>query len=94
MGEGKALPEESSVQFSGSNGSVERGVQDIQGGIRAMFIGLQEKLGRTLDARQRIVALISEYAAYSVNRLQIGEDGMVTYERVGEKNANSAGGEI
>ena len=41
--EGKTIPEESPVRSSGSNGVVERGVQEIEGGIRALLLGLQER---------------------------------------------------
>ena len=42
-----------------------------------MFFGFQKRLGRKLDARERIVAFILEYAAYMLNRLQKGSDGKV-----------------
>ena len=41
--EGRTVIEESPVQSSGSNGVVERGVQEIEGGIRALLLGLQEE---------------------------------------------------
>ena len=41
----------------------------------------QEKLGRMIDARGRIVAFIPEYAACILNRLKEGEDRTVAYER-------------
>ena len=47
-----------------------------------MFISLQRRLGRKLDAKERIVAFIPEYAAYMLNRIQRGHDGKVAYERV------------
>ena len=80
--EGKTLLEESPVESHQSNGGAERGVQEIEGQIRAIFISLQDRLERKLDARERIVAFIPEYAAYLVNRLQRGRDGKVPYERL------------
>ena len=59
----------------------ERGAQEIEGQIRKLFLALQEKLGRAVDAKERIVAFIPEYAAYLLNRLRKGEDGKVSYER-------------
>ena len=38
--EGKTVREESPKQSSGSNGVVERGVQEVEGEIRAIFLGL------------------------------------------------------
>ena len=35
-----------------------------------------------IDARERIIAFIPEYAAYLMNRLHMGTDGKVPYERI------------
>ena len=43
--EGRTTPEESPVRSIGSNGVVERGVQEVGGGIRALLLGLQESRG-------------------------------------------------
>ena len=75
----------------GSNGVVERAVQEMEGKIRAIFLGLEERLGRQLDARERIVAFIPEYAAYLMNKLFVGEDGKVAYERVKGKKPSVLG---
>ena len=56
-------------------------MQEIGGRIRALWIGFQQKLGRTLDAKERIAAFIPEYAAYLLNHLLIGEGGKVPVER-------------
>ena len=45
------------------------------GEVRALHLGLQERLWRKVDARERIVAFIPEYAAYLVNRLSKGVTG-------------------
>ena len=74
--EGKTIPEESLVKSSGSNGIVERGVQEIEGGIRALLLGLQERIGRKIHARERIASSIPEYVAYLLISNQ-GEDGKV-----------------
>ena len=92
--DGKTVVEESPVKSSGSNGVAERGVQEIEGEIRALFIGLQERLGRKLDARERIVAFILEYAAYLANRLVRGSDGKVVYERIKGKEPTVLGVEF
>jgi hypothetical protein len=61
--EGKTIPEESPVKSSGSNGIVERGVSEIEGEIRAIFLGFQDRMMRRVDTRERIVAFIPEYCA-------------------------------
>ena len=89
--EGKTVPEESPVRSSGSNGIVERGVSEVEGEIRALFLGLQDRLGRKVDARERIAAFIPEYAAYLMNRLIQGSDGKVAYERLKGKKPSVLG---
>ena len=92
--EGKTMVEESPVKSSGSNGVVERAVQEVEGKIRAVFLGLEERVGRKLDARERIVAFIPEYVAYLMNRLCMGSDGKVAYERVKGKKPTVLGVEF
>ena len=58
--EGKVISEESPVKSSGSNGVVERGVQGLEGHIRALYLALQDRLGCPVDARERIIAFIPE----------------------------------
>jgi hypothetical protein len=59
--------------------------------IRALFGGLQERLGRKVDSRERIVAFIPEYAAYMLNRFHVGDDGKVAYERIKGKKPSVLG---
>ena len=89
--EGGTIIEESPVKSSGSNGIVEKTAQDVEGRIRAVFLGLQERLKRKIDARERIVAFIPEYAAYMMNRLTKGLDGKVAYERIKGKKPSIMG---
>ena len=93
-GEGKTIPEESPKKSSGSNGIAERAVQELEGQIRVLFLGLQGRLGRELDAREGIVAFIPEYAAYLYNRLHRGDDGKVPYERMKGKKVSVLGVEL
>ena len=85
---GKTIPEQSpkssggQFQSSGSNGIVERGVQEMEGKIRALYLGLEDCLGRKVDAREKILTFMPEYAAYLINRLHKGLDGKVPYQRV------------
>ena len=89
--ENKTLVEESPKRSSGSNGVVERAVQEVEGALRAGYIALQERLGRRLDARERVVAFLPEYVTYLLNRLKEGEDGKTAYERVRGKKASVVG---
>ena len=44
-----------------------------------------------MDARERILTFIPEYAAYLINRLEVGKDGRVGYERVKGKRPTVLG---
>ena len=91
---GQTLLEESAKYSSGSNGIVERSVEDMEARIRAVFLSLQERLGVKIDARERIVAFIPEYVAYLYNRLHQGQDGKVAYERIKGKRPTVLGVEF
>ena len=80
--EGKTHVEESPTGSSGSNGIVEREVQEVEGQIRALFLSLQERLGMKVDARERVVAFMPDYVTYLVNKLKVGDDGKTVYESV------------
>ena len=84
--EGRTILEESPVKSSGSNGVAERGVQEMEGHVRALFLAFQERVGSKVDTRERVVSFIPEYAAYLMNRLDVGTDGKVAYERVKGRN--------
>ena len=68
------MVEESLARSSGSNAVAERAVEEVEGKIRVIFLGLDERLGRKLDARERTVAFIRKYAAYLMNRSVEGDD--------------------
>ena len=46
---------------------------------------------RSVDTRERIVAFIPEYAAYLMNRMNVGKDGKVPYERIKGKKPTILG---
>ena len=83
--------EESPVGSSESNGMVERGVQEVEGSVRAAFLAFQQRGGRKINARERVVAFIPEYVTYWMNRLKVGEDGKTVHERVRGKKARVLG---
>ena len=92
--EGKTMVEDSPKKSSGSNGVVERAVQEVEGSIRAGFLALQHRVGRRIDARERLVAFLPEYMVYLMNRLKTGEDGKTVYERVRGKQGSVVGVEF
>ena len=48
-------------------------------------------MGREIDAREKIVNFIPEYASYSMNRLEVGKDGKVAYDRAKGKKPTVLG---
>ena len=79
--------EKSPVGSSGSNGVVERGVQSVEGLIRTLLSACQERLGTRIMLEEKIVIFMAEYAAYLINRLEVGKDGKTAYERCRGKGA-------
>ena len=47
--EGRSIVEESPVGSKGSNGDVERMVQEMEDQIRSLWFGLQSRLGKSLS---------------------------------------------
>ena len=94
----QTLVEESPVKNTqndgGSNGPVERAVLDIEEGIRGLLLHLETRLGVDIDARERIIAFIPEYAAYLMNRLRKGDDGKTPHERLKGKRPTILGVEF
>ena len=82
------------MKSSGSNGVVDRGAQGIEGHIRALYLSFQERMKRDVDTREIIVTFLPEYAAYLMNRLEIGKFGKVAYERVKGKRHTVMGVEF
>ena len=89
--EGRTVVEESPVRSSGSNGRAERAVQALEGHIRVLLLALEARLGTTVDAKEPIVTYMPEYAAYLLNRLEVGKDGKTAYERCKGKRATVLG---
>eukprot|EP00973_Karenia_brevis_P067966 9455799-Karenia_brevis.AAC.1 len=78
----KPVVEEPPKKVKGSNGVVERAVQDIEGRIRAILLSLEERMNREINAKERIVVFMPACAAYLYNRLHRGDDGKVAYDRI------------
>ena len=86
--EGKSVVEESPVGSSGSNGVVERTVQEVEGQIRVILLA---RLGATVAATEPTVTFVPDHAMYLINRLEVGKDGKTAYERVKGKVASVLG---
>eukprot|EP00973_Karenia_brevis_P093699 12418637-Karenia_brevis.AAC.1 len=54
----KTVVEEAPKKVKGSNGIVERAVQEIEGRIRAILLSLEERMKKEINAKEIIVAFI------------------------------------
>ena len=90
----RTVLEESPVKSSGSNGKVERGALTIEGHLRVLKSAFEGRLKKSVDAERRVVTFMAEYAAYLVNRLEVGKDGKTAYERSRGKRAKVLGVEF
>ena len=80
--------EKSPVASSGSNGVVERAIQSVEGLIRTLKCACEARWGIQLRPDEKTVIFIAEYAAYLLNKLEIGKDGKTAWERSrGKKGA-------
>ena len=79
--------ETSPVGSSGSNGVVERGVQSIEGMIRTLRSAAEARMNIAIGPEEKILIFAAEYAAFLINRLEIGKDGKTAYERCRGKRA-------
>ena len=69
-------------------------MQTLEGQIRILLLGLEHRLGIKVDAREPIVTYMPEYAAYLLNRLEVGKDGKTAYERYKGKRSRVLGVEF
>ena len=85
------MVEESQVTSSGSNGRVERGIQGLDGQLRALLIAFEGRVKRETSAKEQIVTCMPEYGAYLVNRIEVGKDWTTANERSKGKTATMLG---
>ena len=90
-GAARVIHEKSPVASSGSNGFIERGIQDVEGQVRTLKLALQSRIGETISSDHNIVPWIAEYAALLLNRSQVGKDGETAYERLKGKPCSLPG---
>ena len=69
-------------------------VQGVEGQVKALFLALQGRIGRKIDAREKVIKFIPEYASYLMNRLEVGKDGKVAHDRAKGKKPIVLGVEV
>ena len=71
-----------------ANGAIERGVQEVAGQIRAMKIGLEQRLGARVTTKWKIFEWMVELSTVLLNRCLVGHDGKTPYARLMGKNSS------
>ena len=90
-GGGKWIVEHSPVGASQANGVAERAIQSVQGQVRVLKLAAEKKWGIEIPAEHPAIAWIVEYAAFLLNRFEVGHDGKTAYERLKGKKATTLG---
>ena len=87
----RSIIEASPVGSSGSNGFIERGIQDVEGQARTIKVAFESHVGVEVPSDHNLVPWIVEFAAVSINRGQVSSDGKTAYERLKAKPASLCG---
>jgi hypothetical protein len=90
-GGGRYVVENSPVGASASNGMVERAIQSVQGQVRVLKLAAEKRWGVEIPHRHPVVPWMVEYAAFLLNRFEVGHDGKTAYERLKCKRARTLG---
>ena len=83
-----AIPVESPVGDSQSNGEAEAAVKEVKSIVRTVKMALESNLGRRLGTKDPILAWIPTYAADMISRHRIGPDGCTPHKRRTGRNWN------
>ena len=90
-GGGRFVVENSPVGSSQSNGVAEKAIQSVQGQVRVLKLALEKRRGIQIPHRHSVMPWVVEYAAFLLNRYEVGHDGKTVYERSKGKRAKTLG---
>ena len=71
-----------------ANGAVERGAQETMNQIRAIKIGLEQRLRTKISKNWKVIEWIVELSTVLINRCLVGHAGKTAYSRLVGKNAS------
>ena len=77
----RSFVEHNPVGDSQKAGFIEAGVKAVEGSVRAILYGLEEKLGCKISVTLPVFAWLVEHAAECLNLFRVGFDGKTPYER-------------
>ena len=90
-GGGRFNVENSPVGSSQSNGVEEKAIQFVQGQVRVLKLALEKRWVFQIPHRHSVVPWVVEYAAFLLNRYEVGHDGKTAYELLKGKRAQTLG---
>ena len=79
--EGRTVPRNPPAYNPQSNGPCEKAVQDVAGQLRILKLALEARLGIKIDENLPIMQWALEHAVFVLNKYNVGDDGMVSFER-------------
>ena len=90
-GGGRFVIENSPVASHASNGVVERAIQSVVAQVRVMLDALEAKWKVEIPYNHLVICFMIEYAAFLLNRFEVGHDGRTAFERCKGKKAKTMG---
>ena len=85
----QTLPERPPVGESQSNGIIERAVGLVVGQARTLKAALEHRMAARVPPDARILCWLVEFAAYLMNRCDIGRDGKTPQQRLHGRRDNT-----
>ena len=67
---------------SKAQGSIERGIQSVEGQIRAIKMGVERRIGRRVGPEWPLMHWIVELAGFHISHYEKGQDGLTPYRRL------------
>ena len=87
-GDAVTIPEHSAVGDSQGNGFIERAVRTVEEMVRTLKLDLETRISQKLNITHKVILWLVEHAVDLVNKLQVGQDGKTSFERLKGKRFN------
>ena len=87
-GDAVTISEHSAVGDSQGNGFIERAVRTVEEMVRTLKFDLEAHISETLKITHKVISWLIEHAVDLVNKVQVGQDGKTSFERVKGKRFN------
>ena len=82
-GGGRFVVENSPVGSSQSNTVAEKAINSVQGQVRVVKLALEKRWGIKVPHRHSVIPWVVAYAAFLLNRYEVGHDGKTACKRLG-----------